>query len=340
MLSFYSVINCLKWRGFVKRYISLFLLTICSLFLLLFHSESFVKAANIKKPIIKQVQYNGKWVKVSWKKVKKADEYIILRANQKKGTYEPIASTQKKSIKDKNILRGETYYYKVAALKGEQKQKISAPKKITITSTKKSNDLVTPYPVVPDPTSLEDTKQEELDNDEEPIEDEELEQDKELEDIELEDDEELEDEEEPEDIELEEKDYEEDEKVDIGLNGTDEFAKEVLSLVNKERKKAGLSELSYDETLFQAADMRAKELNAQFSHTRPDGTNCFTILKEYQISYSSCGENIASGYSIPESVVDGWMNSEGHRANIMNPSFTKLGVGYYNNNWVQLFIQD
>lgn len=68
---------------------------------------------------------------------------------------------------------------------------------------------------------------------------------------------------------------------------------------------------------------RATEISSNMSHTRPDGKECFTVLKEMNISYNYAGENIGGGYSSPEAVVKGWMNSEGHRDNILDPYFTK-----------------
>lgn len=122
------------------------------------------------------------------------------------------------------------------------------------------------------------------------------------------------------------------------------YAVEVLGLVNKERKKRGLSALSLDEKLCRAAAERAKETVGLFSHTRPDGTDCFTILEEYGIGYRSTGENIAAGQRTAKDVVAGWMNSPGHRANILSSSYEKLGVGLvktssgYGYYWVQLFV--
>lgn len=121
------------------------------------------------------------------------------------------------------------------------------------------------------------------------------------------------------------------------------YAKEVLTLVNKERKAEGLTELTLDDTLCAAANKRAKEIVEKFSHTRPDGKDCFSVLSEYDYTYTNCGENIAAGQSTPAEVMDSWMNSEGHRANILTKEFTKLGVGYYKVStgytyyWVQLF---
>lgn len=124
---------------------------------------------------------------------------------------------------------------------------------------------------------------------------------------------------------------------------TDEssYPQKVLELVNKERAAQGLGEMTLDDSLCNAAGIRANEIITLFSHTRPDGTSCFTVLKELGISYRATGENIASGYRTPEQVMDGWMNSEGHRANILSANFNKLGVGYIKTGsgtyWVQLF---
>lgn len=124
---------------------------------------------------------------------------------------------------------------------------------------------------------------------------------------------------------------------------TDEssYPQKVLELVNKERKAQGLNEMVLDDSLCNAAGIRANEIITKFSHTRPDGTSCFSVLKELGISYRTTGENIASGYRTPEQVMDGWMNSEGHRANILSANFNKLGVGYVKTGsgtyWVQLF---
>ena len=119
------------------------------------------------------------------------------------------------------------------------------------------------------------------------------------------------------------------------------FAQEVLYLVNVERTKVGLKPLKLSDDMNRFADVRAKELPTLFSHTRPGGSSCFTAVK---VSYHYVGENIAAGQSTPEEVVEGWMNSQGHRENILNPNYTQLGVGYtyapntdYKHFWVQLF---
>ena len=87
---------------------------------------------------------------------------------------------------------------------------------------------------------------------------------------------------------------------------------------------------------------RADELKEKYCHDRPDGTSCFTVLDDVNINgYSAVGENIALGQRSPEQVVEAWMNSEGHRRNIMNEDFEKIGVGFASNfGWVQLFYAD
>ena len=116
--------------------------------------------------------------------------------------------------------------------------------------------------------------------------------------------------------------------------------KQVFNLVNTERQKAGLEPLGYYSLGQKAADIRAKEVALKFSHERPDGTMCFTAFEEIGVSYYSAGENIAKGYGTPEIVMNAWMNSPGHKANILNPNFTHIIVGYDedSNSWVQLFL--
>lgn len=124
---------------------------------------------------------------------------------------------------------------------------------------------------------------------------------------------------------------------------TEKFATKVLELVNQEREKEGLQALVLDDKIMEAAEMRAKELTESFSHERPDGKSPFTALTEAGCAYGYAGENIAAGQKTPKKVVEAWMNSEGHRANILNANFRKLGVGYiaandaYGHYWVQLF---
>lgn len=127
-------------------------------------------------------------------------------------------------------------------------------------------------------------------------------------------------------------------------NPVEDYATQVLNLVNKERAAYGLSALTTDPTLTKAAQVRAEELKTSFAHSRPDGSSCFTVLDEYNVFYWSAGENIAAGYPTPEAVVEGWMNSTGHRANILSANFTAIGIGYatsdagYGTYWSQVFI--
>jgi len=124
------------------------------------------------------------------------------------------------------------------------------------------------------------------------------------------------------------------------------YAGEVLRLVNIERDKVGAAHLVLDGALCDAANMRAIEMDysGNFSHTRPDERDCFTVFSFCKISFYTCGENIAAGYPTPAAVVDGWMNSTGHKANILNTAFTKMGLGYstggggeYRHYWAQEF---
>ncbi len=120
------------------------------------------------------------------------------------------------------------------------------------------------------------------------------------------------------------------------------YADEVIKIVNQEREKAGASPLRLNKALEAAANIRARELPVRWSHTRPDGSSCFTAIKDQGLVYMMAGENIAAGYASPSKVMNGWMNSTGHRNNILNSRFTEIGVGYYQHNgynyWVQLFM--
>lgn len=116
-------------------------------------------------------------------------------------------------------------------------------------------------------------------------------------------------------------------------------AKQVLDLVNAERAKAGVAPLTMNQELSANANVRAKELITSFSHTRPDGTRCFTAIT---VPYRTAGENIAYGYPSAEDVMEGWMNSDGHRANILASKYAEIGIGVVEDQgilyWVQLFI--
>lgn len=125
-----------------------------------------------------------------------------------------------------------------------------------------------------------------------------------------------------------------------------DIAADVTELVNAEREKAGLKGLKNDPKLNSIADMRAKELTKLFSHTRPDGTDCFDALEDNGIKNVYSGENIAGGYPSVKAAVEGWMKSEGHKANILGENYTRIGVGFYKDDsdlgyyWVQIFTSD
>ena len=131
-------------------------------------------------------------------------------------------------------------------------------------------------------------------------------------------------------------------KPDTNVSTQTQFENRVLELVNVERQKAGLSALQMDESVRNVARLKSEDMrvNKYFDHTSPTYGSPFDMLKKFGISYKSAGENIAQGYSTPEAVVNGWMNSSGHRANILNASFTHMGVGYDANGhyWTQMFI--
>ena len=122
------------------------------------------------------------------------------------------------------------------------------------------------------------------------------------------------------------------------LEGTESYsmAYQVLDLVNQERAKVGQPALSMDKDLLEAAMQRAAETVVSFSHTRPDGQSCFTA------SSKASGENIAAGSATAAGTMDQWMNSTGHRENILRSSFRSIGVGCFRADngityWVQLF---
>ena len=147
---------------------------------------------------------------------------------------------------------------------------------------------------------------------------------------------------------IEDKYYEDISKEDINEykniqseNTYTDLINEVYEITNNYRSLVGVSSLTLDSSLVEAASIRAKELSDSFSHTRPNGSSCFTVLSELGISYGTAGENIAAGYSSSQSVMEGWRFSSGHYQNIIYSKFKKIGIGvnivnnqYY---WVQIF---
>ncbi len=120
------------------------------------------------------------------------------------------------------------------------------------------------------------------------------------------------------------------------------YEKEVVRLVNEIRVQNGLRELTYNWELSRVARYKSQDMkdNRYFSHTSPVYGTPFQMMKSFGITYKSAGENIARGQKSPQAVVNAWMNSSGHRANILNASFTQIGVGYVadGNYWTQMFI--
>ncbi len=136
------------------------------------------------------------------------------------------------------------------------------------------------------------------------------------------------------------KDYRYLEKIKVNNSPNSKFSEEVIRLINEERKKNGVSPLKIDYTLMDNAYTRSTELETNFGHQRPNGEQGYTFALD--LDYSIVGENIAAGQTTPQEVVNAWMNSTGHRSNILNPEFTHTGVGCYMASdgwvyWTQLF---
>lgn len=119
---------------------------------------------------------------------------------------------------------------------------------------------------------------------------------------------------------------------------------QVVNLVNQERQKKGLPSLKSDSELMRVAQLKAEDMaaNGYFSHTSPTYGSAFDMLKKAGYSYRTAGENIAMGQKTAENVMNSWMNSSGHRANILGSGYTKIGIGYAVNSrgtpyWVQIF---
>lgn len=127
--------------------------------------------------------------------------------------------------------------------------------------------------------------------------------------------------------------------------GISAYEREVVELVNKERAKNGVAPLKLNEDLCEVARTRCKDMIEYdyFSHTSPVNGSFSNFIIDAGIRFSTAGENIAAGQRTPEEVVSDWMTSDGHRANILSPSYKEIGVGfasggYYRYYWTQLFI--
>jgi uncharacterized YkwD family protein/spore coat assembly protein SafA len=129
------------------------------------------------------------------------------------------------------------------------------------------------------------------------------------------------------------------------IQETKSVEEQVLDLVNKERAKAGQPALKMDWQLQRVARTKSEEMRDKnyFSHTSPSYGSPFDMMKAFDIDYRTAGENIAAGQQTPKAVMNGWMNSAGHRKNILSPDFTHIGVGYAKGGskgyyWTQQFI--
>ena len=124
--------------------------------------------------------------------------------------------------------------------------------------------------------------------------------------------------------------------------GVTAFESEVVRLVNEIRVQYGLKPLTENWELSRVARYNSQDMadNGYFSHTSPTYGSPFQMMKAFGLSYRAAGENIAYGQRSPQAVVDAWMNSSGHRANILNASYTQIGVGYVADGryWTQMFI--
>jgi uncharacterized protein YkwD len=121
--------------------------------------------------------------------------------------------------------------------------------------------------------------------------------------------------------------------------GATEFAERVITLVNEERAKVGLSPMTRDDKLMEAALYKCEDMakTNTFSHDSPTYGDSLNITNLFNISWSAWGENIAQGQSTPEAVMKSWMGSAGHRANILSQNFSRIGVGYSQGLWTQEF---
>ena len=129
---------------------------------------------------------------------------------------------------------------------------------------------------------------------------------------------------------------------DVSQSPLSDFESEVIRLVNELRVQNGLGTLAANEALSQVARYKSQDMavNRYFSHESPTYGSPFQMMQTFGITYRTAGENIAYGQQTPSAVVTAWMNSEGHRANILNASYTQIGVGFWADGyyWTQMFI--
>lgn len=242
------------------------------------------------------IKVNGKSntdLSLNWSKVDGSKNYNVYRASSKNGEYVYIGCTNTNSFIDTALKSGETYYYCIKATNAANGVKYYGSLSDIISGTTKPQTTVTPTPSVPAKPTATPTPT------------------------------------------IPTKPTTPVTPTPAPSNDADDqnydssFGSQVLKLVNVERAKVGLNPLSMSQKLLAPANKRAVEIKTSFSHTRPNGTEWSTVLKEYNVSVQTAGENIAYGYNTPELVMNGWMNSPGHRANILNANYNNIGVGVY-----------
>lgn len=125
-----------------------------------------------------------------------------------------------------------------------------------------------------------------------------------------------------------------------GKGKVNSFEYDVFLLTNLERQKAGLSQLTLSVSLANVAKEKSHDMDTEgyFDHDSPKYGSPFAMMQKFDIKYQFAGENIAMGFRTPEDAMNGWMNSEGHRKNILRESFTKIGTGFEQYYWTQMFI--
>ena len=120
------------------------------------------------------------------------------------------------------------------------------------------------------------------------------------------------------------------------------YEAEVIRLINQIRQENGLRPLTANWELSRVARYKSQDMldRGYFAHNSPTYGSPGRMIRAFGLSYRTAGENIAKGYTTPQAVVNGWMNSSGHRANILNASYTQIGVGYVpkGNHWTQMFL--
>lgn len=269
--------------------------------------------AALGKPIITCKSRTKTTVTLKFSNAKGTDYYVLYRASSPNGKYKKIATTKKSSFKVKKLSASKTYYFKVKAVNTRKGKKNATRFSTRIKVAKFSNSHSSNKNNIPSQNASTNNPPNKTQAPPTGTTNTEPQTTKQ-----------------PQTTEQ---------------PSTDNYRNQVLTLVNVERQKAGVAPLVLDETLSNAADQRAMELTSRFDHVRPDGSSCFTILNEFFISYHCCGENIAAGQNSPEYVMKSWMNSPGHKSNILDNEFQKIGIGYYHNTsskgfhhyWVQCF---